>query len=196
MQCGQRCARIGIDIAQWGQGLSVGAAGTACSCLRRRLIACDQNEHRPRDNDEADDVIDERAVIDSHGACVPRLLERRVRPRCIRSCPQYHEQVREVDVSEQEPDRRHDDVIDERLHDRAERSADDDADSHVHDAALDGELAEFLEHSHHSTPPFRIARVERPSVSIWSNVQCDGSLSGRQRRKPVAWRKRPSLKWS
>ncbi len=30
----------------------------------------------------------------------------------------------------------------------------------------------------------------------WSNVHCRGNLSGRQRRKPVPWRKRRPVTWS
>ena len=45
------------------------------------------------------------------------------------------------------PDRRHDDVVDERLNDGAEGGAEDDTDSHVDEIAFKGELFECLKYS-------------------------------------------------
>jgi hypothetical protein len=39
-------------------------------------------------------------------------------------------------------------ILDPRLHDGAERPADDDADGHVHDVALEGELPELVEYAY------------------------------------------------
>ena len=57
-------------------------------------------------------------------------------------------QGREVRIADQRADRGHDDVVHQRGDDLAERAADDNADGHVHDVALEGELAEFLEKCH------------------------------------------------
>ena len=57
---------------------------------------------------------------------------------------EIHEQIAEVGVAHQQPDRRHDDVVDERRDDLAEGGADDDAYGHVHDVAAHRELFEFF----------------------------------------------------
>ena len=55
--------------------------------------------------------------------------------------------VREVGVEEQADEGR-DDVADQRVHDGRERRADDHADGHVHDIALERKFLEFLEKCH------------------------------------------------
>ena len=57
-------------------------------------------------------------------------------------------QLREVGVSDQRADGRHQDVVHERRYDFAERAADDHADGHVHYVAFEGELLEFFEKCH------------------------------------------------
>jgi len=57
---------------------------------------------------------------------------------------EIHEQVAEVDVAHQEPDWRHDDVVDERCDDPAERGADDDADGEIDYVAAHRELFELF----------------------------------------------------
>ena len=56
----------------------------------------------------------------------------------------------EVDAAEHHADRRHQHVLDQRLHDGAEGAADDDADGHVDDVALDGEFFELSQDFHAS----------------------------------------------
>ncbi len=69
-----------------------------------------------------------------------------VRRRRLGACLQQQEQVGEVHVAERQADRRHDDVVHQRLHDGAERAADDDADGEVEDVAPHRKCLEFLEH--------------------------------------------------
>ena len=57
-------------------------------------------------------------------------------------------QLRKIGVSDQRADRGHEDVVHERRHDLAERTADDNADGHVHYVAFEGKLFEFFEKSH------------------------------------------------
>ena len=55
-------------------------------------------------------------------------------------------EVGEVDAAEDHADRRHDDVLDQRGHDRAERGADDDADRQRQGVGLEQEPLELGQH--------------------------------------------------
>jgi len=70
-----------------------------------------------------------------------------VRAGC-RALAQHHLHVREVDVAHEDTEGRHHDVVHEALHHGAERTADDDADRHVHHVPADGEFPEFLHEAH------------------------------------------------
>ena len=95
-------------------------------------------------------------------------------PRATRrSAVQRDEKVAEVDASERHADRRHDQVVDDRRHDLAERGADDDADGEVDDVAAGGKVTEFLEHSTApsdaaGSPTLRAAEAGwlRPTLSL------------------------------
>src|SRR5262245_51404457 len=54
--------------------------------------------------------------------------------------PQRDLDVGEIHSAQQQADRRHDHILDQRAYDGAEGAADDDADGHVHHIALEGEL--------------------------------------------------------
>ena len=56
------------------------------------------------------------------------------------------EETGEIDAPQKQPQRRHQDVVDERGHDLAEGGADDEADRKVDDVAAHREITEFLEH--------------------------------------------------
>jgi len=57
------------------------------------------------------------------------------------------------------PDRRHEDVVDQRRHDRPERNAEDDTDRQFDGVALDHE-ASFLPFSRHPVASSRVRRVD------------------------------------
>src|SRR5262249_29876015 len=57
-----------------------------------------------------------------------------------------HEQVREVDPADEQPDERHQHVVDQRRDDLPERRTYDHADGKVERVALDRELLELLPH--------------------------------------------------
>ena len=105
----------------------------------------DHAEHGERDDDEVEDDGDQVAVVDGDLGCDDfaalhdGLLEHPF-PRG------------KVDAAGQHGDERHDDIIDERGRDLAERAADDDADGHIEHVAAHGkglELFKKLLHGKH-----------------------------------------------
>src|SRR3546814_18440522 len=64
----------------------------------------------------------------------------------ILAAAESHEDIGEIDAAEQQADRWHQNVGDEGAADLAEGGTDDNADSHVEDAAPPGELLEFFQH--------------------------------------------------
>src|SRR5215467_4822688 len=120
--------------------------------LREEAIdLLDQEEDGERDDDEIDHRVQEHAVVQRGRSGGLRGSERRER------LPgQADEEVLEVHAAEEPPDRRHDDVVDERGDDRAERGAHDHTDRQVDDVAPHDERLEFAQHG---SPPVRAARV-------------------------------------
>jgi hypothetical protein len=59
---------------------------------------------------------------------------------------EHDEQVGEIDARQDQADDRHEHIIDNRRHDGAESGTDHHADGEIDDIALEGEIAEFLEH--------------------------------------------------
>ena len=58
----------------------------------------------------------------------------------------HEEEVGEIHPAQRQADRRHDDVLDQRIDDAGEGRADDHTDRQVHHIAAHGEFLEFLEH--------------------------------------------------
>jgi len=56
------------------------------------------------------------------------------------------EQLREIDLPQEHPERGHDDIVDEGRDDLAEGAAHDEGDGHVDQVALHRKFFEFLEH--------------------------------------------------
>jgi hypothetical protein len=73
--------------------------------------------------------------------------------RRIRLLQKHQLLILEIDATGGVANRRHHDVIDQRLDDGAEGGADDHADGHVHDIAFEGKLSELLDHSHRTSTP-------------------------------------------
>jgi hypothetical protein len=105
------------------------------------VVALHQQEDGEGDDDEGDDVVEEEPVVQRRRAGLARLRERRVLAR-----GEIDEEVGEVDAARGAPDRRHQDVVHEALHDGREGGADDDADGEVDDVPADDELAKFRDH--------------------------------------------------
>jgi hypothetical protein len=61
----------------------------------------------------------------------------------------------EVDPAEQQPERRHDHVLHQRIDDLAERRADDDPYREIEGTALDGKLPELRKQTHADSPFMR-----------------------------------------
>jgi len=110
---------------------------------------------------------------------------------------QLDHQGAEVDPTEENPDGRHDDVVDERVDDRPERRADDHADRQRESVGLEQELAELDRPS----GPSRLRRLPRnqwlttlssgsparSSQRSSSRSGSGGSSSGGRRRPPGTW---------
>jgi len=99
----------------------------------------DHHEERERNDQELEHRLNERAVFEEHR-------------QTFGTGADLHREIREVDAADRKPDRRHDDVRDQGIHDLAEGAADHDADSEVDDAALHREFFEFRCHSHVRLP--------------------------------------------
>jgi hypothetical protein len=112
------------------------AERTRLAWRRRRLREEGQRDHvdHEGDDDEDDHQVQERAIADSHLRHVPRCIRVGADTRL-----KHDLQVAEVDPSEEEPDGRHDDVVDQRVDDPAERCADDHADRQRQSVRLEQE---------------------------------------------------------
>jgi hypothetical protein len=85
-------------------------------------------------------VGDELAVVESNGGdCFFALAGCHAVFEC-------DDEVFEIDISHEESEGRHEDVIDEGFDDGGEGAADDDADGHVDEVAFESEVAEFFNH--------------------------------------------------
>src|SRR5262249_48942505 len=91
------------------------------------------------DDDELDNCVDEGAVVDRGG---PSGLGSG--QGLILFAREIDVETRKVDVSKEESDWRHDDVVYERRHDLAKRERHDEADRQVHHVATHEELLEVL----------------------------------------------------
>ena len=125
---------------------------------RRRLFepidALDGQEQHPRDDQEVDHQSDE-ITPGQDGALLSGVGERG-RGHFRR---QRDEIVGKIEPAGDGADQRHDNVVDQRIDDRPECGADDDADGKIDDVAAHGEFLEFLEHRSH--PRLVECRVQR-----------------------------------
>src|SRR5262245_42109231 len=105
-------------------------------------LAHDQKD-RERDDEELEHVLDECAVGDDGLAAFASLVQ----PEVGRLPRQGNVFVFQVDAVERNRDDGHDQIVHNRVHDLAERRADDDANGQVERVALVHEVLEFLEHA-------------------------------------------------
>ena len=121
----------------------------------------DHHEQHPGDDQEVDRQRDEMAVGDG-GAGLAGLIE--VGRRRAAHLPVH---LREIDAAGDQSDDRHDQIVDDRLHQPAEGGADDHADGEIDHVALQGKFPEFLEHR--PSPP------SRPETHLVKNGQAEDS---------------------
>src|SRR3546814_552048 len=124
---------------------------TLCRSLlawRRRLLLALQvvdrlydQEDGKGDDQEVDHRVDEEADVPGGRAGCLGLLQ-----GGILAAAESHEDIGEIDAAEQQADRWHQNVGDEGADDLAEGGTDDNADSHVEDAAPHGEFLELFQH--------------------------------------------------
>ena len=142
------CAARGLD----GDGGQAMWALFGCRLGRRRFLfplhpidGADEQEYHKGDDEEADDGIDEHAVVDGHRACRLRVGQQCVGPS-RGACLEQDEEVGEIHIAQQQADGRHDDIVNQRLDDSTEGSADDDAHGHVNHVATHDEFFELFPH--------------------------------------------------
>src|SRR3546814_6493608 len=92
-------------------------------------------------SDLVDHRVDEEADVPGGRAGCLGLLQ-----GGILAAAESHEDIGEIDAAEQQADRWHQNVGDEGADDLAEGGTDDNADSHVEDAAPHGEFLELFQH--------------------------------------------------
>ena len=122
----------------------LGRFGRRCFMLDMAL----QEAHELVDDEEDDERYDqevqylrkERTVLEN--GCAGRLG---LSERIVVVAVERDEQVAEIDAAGENADERHDEVIDERCHNGAERSADDNTDCHIDHIALHGKIPEFFQ---------------------------------------------------
>ena len=99
-------------------------------------------EDDERDDDERDHGVDEHAVIESrHAGILCGLQARGVLSR------EVDEEIVEIDPTEEQPDRRHQDVLDQRVDDGGQRDADDERESQCKHVRLEKEVFELGQHA-------------------------------------------------
>ena len=112
--------------------------------LAKGIGALDDQEDHEGDDQELDDRVQEGAVTQRDfsglGGGIGRL--------------EHEFQLGKIDVAQQQPDGRHDDLIDQRGDNLAERAADDHADSQIEHIAPGDKLFEFR-YDRHATPLLR-----------------------------------------
>jgi len=99
----------------------------------------DHHEERERDDQEFEHRLNKHAVAKQH-----RLA--------FGVGANAHREILEIHPTDGKPDRRHDDVGDQGVHDLAEGAADHDTDGEINDTALHRELFEFGCKSHVTLP--------------------------------------------
>src|SRR6185503_1387447 len=124
--------------------LGRGRRGGGGSCPTKKEDRLHEEERGNRHPEKGDDGVDEEPHREHHRSRLPRGLDGGV--DLALGIPEHPEDAAEVRSPQQRRDQRHEEVVDQGLHHRAERGADDDADRHVDHVALHGELAEFLQH--------------------------------------------------
>ena len=73
-------------------------------------------------------------------------------------------------ATKRQPDWRHDNVVDQRLHDCRKRAAENEADSHVDNITLHREFFEFF-HNAHFNAPYAYAPLAYRYVKSWLPVR-------------------------
>jgi hypothetical protein len=106
-----------------------------------RFDLLDQQEDGEGDDHESDYRVDEEAVVERGRAGRLGRGEGRVR-----GALQRDEEVAEVDATEEQADRRHQQIIDQRIDDRRERHPENEADPQVDDIATHREIAKLAPH--------------------------------------------------
>ncbi len=104
-----------------------------------------QQEHGPRDDQETDNSVNEHAVVNGDRSGGLRISERRIRAG-FGAFLDDEKEVGEIDSAHEQPERRHEHIVDKALDDCAKSASDDDSDRHVNDVAAHGELFEFFQH--------------------------------------------------
>ncbi len=83
----------------------------------------------------------------------------------------------EIHAAEKHPDRGHDNIVDQRVDDRTERAAKDDAHGHVHYIAAHRKFLEFRKKAHNYTVWLVCVCVPSPIACVWK-IKCKyGALS-------------------
>ena len=130
MQFGQRVALSGIDDRQNGHSFVVGAAAGAG--FFSRLTCLINTKTAIATMTKAHDLVDELTVGDHRDALGLGFGQRHGDAFGV---VQDQEEAGEVDLAEDQAERRHDHAFDERGHDAAEGRADDHADGEIDDVA-------------------------------------------------------------
>ena len=141
--------------------------------LHQPVHQLDHQEHAERQDREIHALLDECAVVPVDRFCRCGSLRgiassghhvaHRVHGvrRHVADFRDVEPQLREVGVSDQRADGRHQDVVHERRYDFAERAADDHADGHVDDIAAHRECLEVLKEFFHERLSPRLFMLER-----------------------------------
>jgi len=105
----------------------------------------DEKKDDKGDYDKADERADEKAIVEGDSANLLGLSQGEVGGRG-RALFQDDKEIGEINVPQQQADRRHDHIGNQRFDDGAKGGADDDPNSHVHHVAPHDKLFEFFPH--------------------------------------------------
>ena len=142
VQCGQRLALSGMDDRQNGTILRRRRRrGFPGAQLLSAVHQPDEQEHDQRHDQEVDQRLDEQPVVQRRRAGLLGLGQ-----TGVGHAREADEQAAEVHPAEQQAERRHDDVVDQRADDLAERRPQDHRHGQVEHVPAQHEGLELLEH--------------------------------------------------
>ena len=122
--------------AALGAFLGRGFRGRRFLFFLEAIYLLDEHEDREGHDGEIQDGVDEHPVFEGD------------RLGGLGFIPEGDGQIGKIDIPHDQPNRRHDDVLDQGADNLAEGAADDDADRHVNNVATHGKLFEFIKYLH------------------------------------------------
>ena len=151
VQFGQRVALMGMRVKQKGHSLVVGSGGGVSFSRRILFTIRTRKKQRYRDDEERHDTVDERPVVEGDGTGFLGSDNSVIGTGPV-AFFEHQKKVREIDLSQCQSYRGHDDVGNQGLHDGAEGAADNETYRQVDDVSPTDEISKLLDEFGHGVP--------------------------------------------